>query len=337
MNTNITYILRKEKGAKSKGYSNVKYPKHYSLPAIAYVSVYDEEQQSYVRRTIRHCKGEASIFLEKQSKDSKPSKEEITFRDGCLVVNPQTNPTTASYIAMLDSNGAKPNRDASYPIRFIKYDLEEKFKEAIEVEQEKASVMMEFMELSISKKQALAHFMGRRIAGKKESVWVFEMFKAVSANKASIAKFLDDIQDPTLDKVAIISQAETLELLSFKDFCWKFHGSEVIKVDRTQNPYKELAEFLSQNPETWLNLQSSVTKTQNKLAGIKEKPVPEPKSNEPLTGEELLQMGKDSNVIKYKAGVGFLVVDTHENIGRTKAEAAENIANMPELIELITQ
>lgn len=331
----VSYKLVKENTPQAKGYTNTKFPKHYGLPVIAHVSVFNKEKNVYERRTIRHCTGETSIFLDEQSKDATPTKDEITFDEGWLTVDERNNPNTAAYLELLDSNGSKKNRNTSFAIKFEKFDVSMKYDDAMEDQALKGSVLMEFMALPIEKKRALSHYMGKRTQGVKPSQWTYELLSIVNASKQSASKFLKDIQDPILDKIDIISRAENMDILEYDNFRWNLQDVEVMKVDRTQNPHMEMAQFLSDNPETWANIQSKVVKTNKALVkddSDDEEPVTKSQKEEgnftetTFDAETMFLDAVDSKKIEYEHGKGYLLIKLMKHIGKSKAKAIEAIA-----------
>lgn len=339
----ITYVLSRENSAKSKGYTNVRYPKHYSLPAIAHVSVFNPDTGQYERRTIRYCKGETSIFLKDQMKESTPTKDDITFKDGRLTINEQTNPNAAQFVSLLDSNGSKSGRDTSYPIKFLRYDVNEKFEQAMEREEQKANVLQTFMNLPLEKKRALSHAMGKRTVGKDPARWTYELLQAVSSSPASISAYFQHLKDPVLDKIDIISRAETMDVARFNEFQWTINGVKVLKVDRTQNPYMEFAQFLTDNPETWNNLRSKVSKTNQDLVAAQEEEDQvdldefEDVYNAPdvdgIDFKEEFMKAKENGTVKFVIGKGFKITSTGKMMGKSTEKAIMYLSKRPELLK----
>lgn len=325
----ITYKLIRENSPQSKGYVNTRYPKHFALPGIAHVSVFNKDKKTYERRTIRYCQGEISVFLDEQSPDSEMTKEHLTFSDGTLTVNPKTRPNLATYLSLLDSNSSKKDRDTSVEPIFEEYNVNKLYEDAMAVEETKMDVLNEFMAMPLEKKRALAHLMGLSTSD-ETARWTYNLLTAVNASREASEAFLENIQDPVLDKIDIISRAEEMNILKYSNFRWTFEGVEVMKADRTQNPYMEMARFLSDNRETWENLQNKVLKRNEKFAKpfvLSEDDNDEEEVTEitekKVDAEKLFEQARKNKQITYHHGKGFIIVKTKEVLGKSAAKSIE--------------
>lgn len=337
-----TYVLHKKKNPKTSGYSKTPYPKSLGLPSVSIVV--EQKDGISVERKIRYSKGQSSIYVDEQTQSAKATVEDLVFKDGILTVDDENKPNLQRYIDLLHMNGSNPNRNPNAPIKFYKLDIDAKFRAANEQEENKGSVLMEYMNLSIDKKRALSHYMGKPTLGKTDERWTYELLKTIQSSDKSMNQFKADLQNPILDRIEIISMGEQMELLKYGMGKWTLNGNVILSTDRSQKDkhYSELANFLIDNPETWTNVLDKV-KGRNKELTSKASDatisdVSKNASNDDMTeakAEKLFTEAKDAKVIAYSTGKGFALDGSDEYFGKSKNDAIAEIQSNPALQKAI--
>lgn len=333
----ITYVLAKRNTPSEMGYENVHYPKTYTLPAIADVSVFDPEKREYVRRRVRYCPGEKSIFMDEQDPNSRIDKKDLSFVDGVLTINQKSKPNLAAYLAILDANGSKKDRDTGYSIKYKRFDVDVRYEEELKREERTAETMSIFMELPLEKKRAISHMMGKNTVGKSDARWTYELLASINSSEDTRAAFLDHLKDPFVETVEVIGKAEVYEMASFQDFTWKINGVRVLNVDRTRNPYMALAEFLAKNPETYYGLKRSIQGVDEDIVEEEGVYVEEQSAFEkPIdvterSAEYIFDKCKEKGILKFYPGKGYEVVETEQLIGKSKNRSVREIEKVESL------
>lgn len=298
----VVYVMTNPRNPKELGFQETVFPKSYFPPATATISVYNEQTGEYEQRRIRYAPGEKDIEVEKQSKNARKNITDLEFRDGFLEFDKRSKPLLHKYLMALNINESNPNRDTTVRPMIKVLNPSDVYQKAMKQEKDKSSVFQMFSMLPVEKKRALSHFMGKPTMGfADDSEWLWRLFKLVTKNDGAMRRFMEDVKNPVLDKIDVVSRAVMLDIMKFDRFEWTLDGNVIMKVDRTANEWTEIASFLTANKETWANLQSRVNDSTKEIIGEEAVLFTEDDA------EALIEKGKDAEVITYSVGKGFVI------------------------------
>jgi len=336
----VTYVLAKKKNPKTMGYSKVPYPKSSGLPSISIIV--EQQGNISVQRKIRYSEGERSIYVDEQSAGAKATVSDLVFKDGILNVDPENKPNLKRYIDLLHTNGSNKNRNKKMPVKFFEFDIDAKFREANAQEENKGNILMEYMSLSLDKKRALSHYMGKPTLNKSPDRWVYELLKTIQSSEKSMNQFLSDLQNPILDRIEVISIGEEMGLLEYSEHKWKMNGNVILSSDRTQRDkqYYELANFLIDNPETWANVRDKVKGRTKEMTTTAKAETIEKVAEKALSmdeAEELFIKAKEEKAVVFKMGKGFAISGSDNYFGKSKVDAITEIKESESLRKAINK
>lgn len=266
-------------------------------------------------------------FIDPNAKIVKPK-----FKNGYLIVDDDVDPKLPEYLAKLDSNASKENRDHKVPVKFIRLDKKGDAEAKLQKEEAVAKELSVFWELPIEKRQAIANSVGIPTQNQEDSIWLLRLFSWAQLNPKDFTKAYNN---PDIEYIDTVSRAEKLGILRFDSYTWSYNNVAIMKVAHTKNRYAELASKLLNEPQ----LERAISNDVNQKLGITTMTVSENYDDVDfieITSEQLLELAKKAGVVKYHAGKHHEVVTTGKAFGsKSNASAIEAIDNEHLLREML--
>lgn len=206
--------------------------------------IYDP--QTNTNRKIRYVKGEASIFVDEQSKTAK-SVGTITFSNGFLYID-KTNPTLKSYLEHSNANKGNPNRVSSRKATFFCRDTQKDAKTEIE----KATSIMEATQIALT--MALDKLVGyAKVLGVNTNKSTDEIrwdMKVLAEKNPS--GFLSGMNDPRTEIKQLLLLAKEMGVISIgkSGAKWASSGNIICVPAIGVNPLDRLVDFCSEGDGT---------------------------------------------------------------------------------------
>jgi len=304
--TSLGYYAAGTLGGQRDSYAPM--PVSRGLPRFERVRVKGEDGKTRVKR-IGYCPNEQTIFLDDYiNEDSKPKK--LKFKKGVLRVDPDKDPIMYEFLENSNFNEDNPNRDPNAPIKFHRNDKHKSATDALKRKEKINKELSLFWDLPLTKKRAIANYVGVPTAEKDPSVWTWKLFLWAENN---VKKFVSAYHSQDLDYADYISRAEHMGILRYNAGEWTHHDVKILTVGRHQNQYEELIKHLINNPKLNLHIRNDVKAKE----GRTDLQVDETMTIDfaKLSGEEMLDLAIEKRVVKYNQGHGYHIVAIDKYIG----------------------
>jgi hypothetical protein len=319
-------------GSRDGGNQDLAPPMPYSRRFKAIHTVRVEKDGKIIPRKVAYSPDEESIFMDDWvDKNSKVVK--IKFKKGMLMVDEDNEPQLIELLSLLDGNESKPNRDTKTPVLFHQINKSKKAEEVLLNEERVAKELAVYWDLPYTRKQAIANWVGIRTANQDPNMWQHSLFLWAKHN---VKKFKEVYHNPDLEYMDFISRAENIGLLKFNTNTWKYGEVKMLVVSRNDMRYEKLVERLLNEPSLYKSIADDVLRAEGKsnlIVAGKEK-----FDFDAMTAEDLLDKAKKHDLVKYKGGTGFYIVDTGKAVGKsTKEDAIKSIETDPYLRQQIEE
>ena len=308
-------------------------PMPYSRTLPRFHTIREKDETGKVRpRKIAYSPQEESIYMDmwvdKNSPIVKPK-----FKKGFLIVDEDKESQLVELMNKLNSNESKPDRDTRVPVLFHQVNKSKKAAEILANEERVAKELAVYWDLPYTRKQAIANWVGIRTANEDPNMWQHALFLWAKHN---VKKFKEVYHNPDLEYMDFISRAENIGLLKFNVNTWKYGEVKILVVSRNDMRYEKLVERLLNEPALYKSISDDVLRAEGKsnlIVTEKEK-----FDFEAMTAEDLLEKAKKHDLVKYKGGTGFYIVDTGKAVGKsTKEDAIKSIETDPYLRKQIEE
>lgn len=311
----LVYKLTGQKKNGGKGYNqkDKPFPYNRSLARFYRVVVEEPDGKGGKKKTVKrvaYAPLENTIFMD-EFIDPNAKIEKIRFKNGYCLVDETSEPQKKEFLDILDINGSNERRDNRQPVRFERLDKTVKAQQILDTKETVSKELGIFWTLPHEKLRAIANHVGIYTYGKDEAIWKHHLYKWAENN---VSDFKKAYSNPDIDYVDTIARAENYKILVWNDNQWTFNDVPVLKVSTQKNRYEELVAHLINNPQ----LDNAITNQVREKEGKKTKKVGKKEvdfSN--LSAEELFNLAKEKEVVKYKAGESprFEIVTTGFRFG----------------------
>lgn len=311
-------------------------PVNRSLHKYERIRLKDESGNVQVKR-IGYSPDEQTIFVddfENPRYDEKGNPKfympKINFKKGILKVDPEKEPLLYERLEMSNYNEDNPNRDPNKEIKFHRVDRQQSAKEALANKEKITKELAVFWDMPLTKKRAIANFVGIPTAEKAEEVWVWRLYTWAQAN---VDKFVSAYNSQDLDYADYISRAEHMKIIRFNAGEWLYNDVKILPVSSNRNPYEELIKHLIRNPKLNVAIRNDVKAKEGRTDFIVEDDVIDFAH---MTGEEMLALAQEKRVVEYKQGHGYYIIAIDKYIGEEgktlSKKAAAELIDTDELI-----
>jgi hypothetical protein len=311
----------------------VKFPRSYSIPCVD--EIYDKETDD--NRVIRYASGERNIFLDEQYDQDMSKRAQIVFFDGYLIVDKRQK-LLLDYLRRCNGNESNSNRMPGKKVIF------KEIKPGVG-----ATETMKYDKLVMEAKQAaytlnLDEMIGyARVLGFDVNRDPAEIRYAMSVfAEKNPQNFMEGLDNPTTKRKFYVYQALDAGILTIDrnsgSVKWGDSKQVIVQAPVGQNPLDYLVEFTfdAKGESVYERIRTLLTPSNEPIA--KEESEEENSDLIGMSGEELVRLAKEKDVVNFKGGavmfndskigVGYSksgdVVDENATLKRQLIKAIEN-------------
>lgn len=255
LNKEVRFIFKAKKGISSDTFQTIVGIEEINDTVIDP----NTKKERVVRRTIRHIKGERSIFADEQNKyedDVKLSRAVTRWRiKNNIIVFPAHAITEIEYFRKSNRNGSNPNRDPDAEILYYEYQPEVQAKKANDAEELKFKAEERAWKMSDRERKIYLLVVSNSEAASKfaanadpESL----KHEVVRLAKQNPKAFLEGVMSPANKNKANILLAEELGIIRVtqnrSQILWADTGGLIIESTVGKNAVDRLAEVAAADP-----------------------------------------------------------------------------------------
>jgi|TARA_R110000782_G_scaffold16029_1_gene46349 hypothetical protein len=290
-------------------------PMPYSRSLKRYHTVRYTDDNGKVRiRKIGYAPEEDTIYLD-DFVNPNSALVKPKFKKGILIVDSVRQSLLVELLDKLNENENNPDRDPKASIVFHKIDRVKKAKGILEREEKVTKELAMFWDIGVTKKQALANWLGIRTHGRSLEEFSHDLYFFAKNN---VKEFTEAYHNPDVEYLDYISRAENLSILKFNTHTWEYNEMKILVVSSNKNKYIGLVKHFINNPPLYTAMVNDVRSkegfTKFEDLGDSGRDI----DFSTIKGEEMLAIAIEDEIVVYKTGYGFEIVATEKIIGTPK-------------------
>jgi hypothetical protein len=310
----------------TNGQRDVNKPMPYSrsLARFYRVRLKDENGKEKVHR-IGYSPGENTIFID-DFVDPEAPLVKVRFKKGILVVDDEKEPQLAEFLETLDINESNKNRNKRSKVVFHRVNKNEKAEGILKKEEIIAKKLAIFWDIPITKKQAIANWVGIRTLEVAPEIWQHHLYQWAKNN---VGEFNDIYHNPDVDYMDYVARAENTQVLRWNANAWYYNDVKIMVTSSSKNRYKDLVKRFLNDPQLYKAVVDTVREKEGLAPEVKE----EKKYDlDVMTAEEILNAAKKEDIVDYRPGTGHFIVATGKLIGSKSTDSAIEAITKDKLI-----